>query len=161
MVLRRYHLPEKNPWDVWKTILANWRETFDKRPKFLRSMLQKGTKVNCNFLKKISPKSYHGLSESVYYNAAEKFLTKTKKTTQCWKLINQFFLGFLLLKGSLWTRRKHLWKHYQKLVLEASVFYAPCAILTEKCICFWRSFPLKLYLWTTRKQLWQPVKKVW
>ena len=152
-VFRRYQFNEILPWHLLKTVLASWRNTFDKRTNFLHLLFEKVQKSNVS--KKVSPDFYYGLLESLYYDAAGKFLTKKQNKLPSMFENHQtiFFLDFFQNR-SLWRCRIHISKHYQKRALEASVLYAHCAILTEKCSS-WRNFFPKTVPLSSRKLFWQ------
>ena len=90
-----------------------------------------------------SPECYYGHLEKPLLQLRRKVLNRKQKI---FLLINQksknTFFRIFFPKIVFLSRRINLRNYYRKLLLETTVLYAQCAILTLKCICFWISvFP--------------------
>ena len=153
IVFRRYHFPEVLAWHLLKTVLASWRNTFDKRTKFLHSMFEKVQKSNV--FKKIFPDVYYGLLKSLYYDANEKILTKSKTNFyHCSKVKKQHFSWFFSRAGHF-GGLDYTFRNTTKNLRLKPQYFTLIVRYWLRSVVPGEYLSAKSYLWTSRRKFWQ------
>ena len=152
-VFRRYQFPEILPWHLLKTVLASWRNALDKRTKFLHSMFEKVQKSNVST--KVFPDVYYGLLKSLYYDANEKILTKSKTNFYHCSNVKKQHFSWIFSRTVHFGGLEYTFRNTTKNVRSKPLYFTLIVRYWLRSVVPGETFSPKLYLWKSRKLFWQ------